>query len=93
MSDENSTVIEAPAIGVRREFEKLKERFYEMELLNQQHAATMVDFTKAHNGHVISSQKTITLLAKTLDEQSKEIKSLKDQMDTIISKLQEKEII
>ena len=90
MSDENDgKVIEAPAIGVRKEFEKLKDRFEQIEQLNQQHTAAMIDFTKAHNGHVVASQKTATYLAKTIDEQSKDIKSLKDQIDLIITKLQE----
>lgn len=90
MSDENDgKVIEAPAIGVRKEFEKLKDRFEQIEQLNQQHTAAMIDFTKAHNGHVVASQKTATYLAKTIDEQSKDIKSLRDQIDLIITKLQE----
>jgi hypothetical protein len=90
MSDENSgSIVEAPAIGVRKEFEKLKDRFDLMEQLNHQHTAAMIDFTKAHNGHVISSQKTINNLAKVLDEQQKDIRSLKDQIDMIITKMQE----
>lgn len=92
MSDEGngSGVIEAPAIGVRKEMEKLKGRFEQIELLNQQHTAAMIDFTKAHNGHVVSSQKTATYLAKTIDDQSKEIKLLREQIDLIIAKLQDR---
>ena len=92
MSDDGNgnNVIEAPAIGVRKEMEKLKTRFEQIEQLNQQHTAAMIDFSKAHNGHVISSQKTLTYLAKKIDDQIKDIKLLKDQVDLIVLKLQEK---
>lgn len=94
MADDGNgnNVVEAPAIGVRKEMEKLKSRFDQIEQLNQQHAAAMIDFTKAHNGHVVASQKTATYLARTIDEQSKEIKHLREQIDLIVSKLQDRGI-
>lgn len=91
MADDGNgnNVVEAPAIGVRKEMEKLKSRFEQIENLNQQHAVAMIDFTKAHNGHVMASQKTATYLAKTIDDQAREIKYLKEQIELIISKLQD----
>lgn len=92
MADDGNgnNVVEAPAIGVRKEMEKLKTKFDQIEQLNQQHAAAMIDFTKAHNGHVMASQKTVTYLAKAIDDQSKEIKIIREQVDLIISKLQDR---
>lgn len=94
MSDDGGkTVIEAPAIGVRKDVEKLRTRFDAMEKMNEQHTMAIMDFGKAHNGHVLATQRQVAYLAKTIDMQAEEIRLLKDQVDMLLKRLTEKGLV